>query len=121
MSGDPPKIIMVMINLPFDGLAPILYNYVFSIVPGFKYDAAIFYAEDVETEELFVQHELLVKFENEWKYKIYLPPRDAAIGSRMYYCVNNDCQGFGGRGEAACKDLVDLKIIKSINDLLLWY
>ena len=94
-----------MINLLSDCFAPILYCYVCSIVPGFKYDAAIFYAEDMETEELFVQQEVLGKFENEWKYKIYLPPRDAAIGSRMYYCVNYDCQGFGGRERQHAKIL----------------
>ena len=55
-----------------------------SIDHNFKYNAALFYAEDVETEELYVQNEFLVKLENNWKYKLYLPARDAPIGSRMY-------------------------------------
>ena len=38
----------------------------------------------METEELYVQNEFLVKLENNWKYKLYLPARDAPIGSRMY-------------------------------------
>jgi len=50
----------------------------------FQYHAVVFYSENNEEEELFVQGDLLPRLENRWKYKICIPQRDFLIGASEY-------------------------------------